>query len=235
MHAAIRHLLLKESRPAWNTKDLGLPVNQEDLAGTLLLFSYSVLEGLEKFGVWIDPKERQGYFKTWQIVGQMMGVVRELIPADLDEAAYLSALIRKRQLGRSQEGRDMLRALLRLLRANTPLTIIWAPAATMRYLLPAGVANVIGVPREIFGSLIIWVLATLNKLVNMAIGPCVRPVFFHRFGLQVAEWLIDVDRGSERAHFYIPTHLRTYWSSRGVVEKTFLQRLLYRPALKSRN
>jgi hypothetical protein len=118
MHAAIRGLV--SSDPAWNTRELGVPVNQEDLAGTLLMFSYFVLEGLKMLGVWIDPKERWGYFRTWQIVGRIMGVAPELIPADLDEAAELNALIWKRQFGTSPEGREMLLALLSLLKENTP-------------------------------------------------------------------------------------------------------------------
>jgi hypothetical protein len=226
MHAAIRHLLLTESNPAWNVEELGVPVNQEDLAGTLLVFSYFVLEGLKEFGVWIDPKERWGYFRTWQIVGRIMGVVPELIPADLDEAAELNSLICQRQFGTSQEGRDMLLALLFLLRENTPQPIIWAPAATMRYLVPPDAANMIGIPRDPFGCFTVRLLATLNKLASRALGRHARhPLFFRRFGLEVTEWLIRIDRGDDRAHFYIPTHLQTYWGSPSLRGgRTFWQR-----------
>jgi len=224
MHAAIRRLLSTD--PAWNTEELGVPVNQEDLAGTLLMFSHFVLEGLNMLGVWIDPKESWGYFRTWQIVGRIMGVAPELIPADLDEAAELNALIWKRQFGTSQEGRDMLLALLSLLKENTPKPIVWAPAATMRYLVPPDAGNMIGIPRARFGCLTVRLLASLNKLGSRALG-LRQPLFLHRFGLKVVEWLIRVDRGHERARFYIPTHLRTYWGGprlRLAEERTFWQR-----------
>jgi hypothetical protein len=222
MHAAIRHLL--SSDPAWNTQELGVPINQEDLAGTLLTFSYFVLEGLNLLGVRIDPRERWGYFRTWQIVGRIMGVAPELIPTDLDEAAELNALIWKRQFAASQEGREMLLALLSLLKENTPAPIVWAPAATMRFLVPPDAANMIGIPHHGFGCLTVGLLATLNRLAGTTLG-LRQPPFFRRFGLKVVDWLIRVDRGHDRANFYIPTHLRTYWGSPSPMERrTFWQR-----------
>ena len=45
MHAAVRHLVRSSPRydPEWGT-----PVNQEDLAGTLMTFSIVVLDALEQ-------------------------------------------------------------------------------------------------------------------------------------------------------------------------------------------
>ena len=40
MHAAVRNILLTESDPPGDEQLLGKPVNQEDTAGTLLLFSH---------------------------------------------------------------------------------------------------------------------------------------------------------------------------------------------------
>ncbi len=48
MHAAVRKLAA--AAPAWKP-EFGLPVNQEDLAGTLMSFSWIVLDGLDKLGV----------------------------------------------------------------------------------------------------------------------------------------------------------------------------------------
>jgi len=51
MHAAIRHLLLHDPHTPWDTADLGVPINQEDLAGTLMTFSYQILDGLNSSGI----------------------------------------------------------------------------------------------------------------------------------------------------------------------------------------
>jgi ER-bound oxygenase mpaB/B'/Rubber oxygenase, catalytic domain len=228
MHAAVRNILLTESDPPWDEQLLGKPVNQEDMAGTLLLFSHFVLDRLEKLGVWIDPEEKAGYFKAWQVIGGILGVLPELIPANLDEAVELNALIWKRQQASSQEGRDMLHALLELLKKDTPLPMKWAPGSTIRYLLPPRAADMIGVPPHRIGRRAIGMLAKLNGLVNRILGPAGIPsLFFRRFGLHVVNWLIKVDRGHARAKFDMPAHLRTYWGAPSAAEKkTFWQRWL---------
>ena len=49
MHATIRHLTLMEGQ--WDSKSWGVPLNQEDLAGTLMTFSVVVLDVFESVGV----------------------------------------------------------------------------------------------------------------------------------------------------------------------------------------
>src|SRR5687768_16325233 len=36
MHAAVRHLIRSDPKNPWDVKELGVPINQEDLAGTLM-------------------------------------------------------------------------------------------------------------------------------------------------------------------------------------------------------
>ena len=48
MHAAIRRLILARSEPAWDASSLGVPINQEDLAGTLLTFAWLPLDALAR-------------------------------------------------------------------------------------------------------------------------------------------------------------------------------------------
>jgi len=228
MHAAIRHVVLSESDPAWDIDALGRPVNQEDMAGTLQLFSTFVIDGLERLGVWIDSEEKIGYFRAWQVVGRIMGVCPDLIPATPEEAAGLNALIWERQQGASQDGRDMLAALLGFLKKDSPWPTKWAPGATIRYLLPPGAADMIGVPKHRVGRLAVGLVAKINRLLNKLLGPSLlSSMFFSRLGLRVVKWLIKVDRGGERAQFHIPSHLRTYWGAPSAAEeKTFWQRWL---------
>src|SRR5262249_45188084 len=48
MHAAIRHLVLKDRQRPYDPVAFGLPVNQEDMAGTLMTFSCVTLDALRK-------------------------------------------------------------------------------------------------------------------------------------------------------------------------------------------
>ena len=69
MHAAVRHLA--PTSPAWRP-DSGLPVNQEDLAGTLMAFSWIALDGLDKLGYRLTDDERAAYLHSWLVVGHLL-------------------------------------------------------------------------------------------------------------------------------------------------------------------
>ena len=128
-----------------------------------------------------------------------MGVAPELIPADLNKAAELNALIWKPAIWYLTGGSRNAARPLSLLKENTPAPIVWAPVGTVRYLVPPDAGNMIGIPRDRFGCLTVRLFATFNRLASRTLG-LRQPPFFRRFGLKVVEWLIRVDRGHSRAH-----------------------------------
>ncbi|RYE07381.1 MAG: DUF2236 domain-containing protein, partial [Sphingobacteriaceae bacterium] len=65
LHAAIRFYTDKSSK--WNAADWGLPVNQEDMAGTNLSFSLLIIRGLRKFGLTIEYKDQQAFMHLWNV------------------------------------------------------------------------------------------------------------------------------------------------------------------------
>lgn len=56
------------------------PINQEAMAGTLMLFSAGVVLALENFGVEITDEEKESYHALFRYVGHLMGVDAELLP-----------------------------------------------------------------------------------------------------------------------------------------------------------
>ena len=104
MHAAIRHLILGRIDVSWDTEHDGVPVNQEDMAATLMTFSYLVVTGLRRLGFWVSREEAEEYLAAWKVVGGLMGVLPELIPADFDEAARLTETIEGRQIAPGEVG-----------------------------------------------------------------------------------------------------------------------------------
>src|SRR5580704_3310522 len=68
MHAAIRHELLHDKGNQWDAS-FGVPINQEDLAGTLLTFSFLAVDGLRKLGANISIEAAQAYLDAWCGIG----------------------------------------------------------------------------------------------------------------------------------------------------------------------
>jgi mpaB/rubber oxygenase-like protein len=65
LHAAIRHLITTSHR--WDTAGDGVPICQEDLAGTLVSFSSVVVDALRKLGGRVDDEEAEDYYYyRWQ-------------------------------------------------------------------------------------------------------------------------------------------------------------------------
>jgi ER-bound oxygenase mpaB/B'/Rubber oxygenase, catalytic domain len=110
IHAQVRSMILRTGR--WDEGAWGAPINQHDEAGTSLLFSAAVLEGLRQLGVRIAPDEAEAYMHLWRWSGWLMGIDPELLVATEGEAARLGDLIKATQAAPDADSRALTRALL---------------------------------------------------------------------------------------------------------------------------
>jgi ER-bound oxygenase mpaB/B'/Rubber oxygenase, catalytic domain len=213
MHAAIRHLVLARHDLRWDTERDGIPINQEDLAATLMTFSYLVVTGLRRLGFWVSNDEAEEYLAAWKAVGRLMGVLPELIPVDFDEAGELTETIEARQVAPGDVGRGLTKALLAVLDAKTAPGV---PAALMRRMLPGAVCDGLGVPRDKVRDGLVVGLCGLVRLVDPVLQLLgTRTAAYRRFSMDLVQYLIERDRGGERAAFRLPTELHDFWKNQG--------------------
>lgn len=78
MHALVRAAM--NQRDDWDFDGWDSPVNQVQLAGTLMLFSLANLAGCQAMGMRFSDRERDAVFHFWRYVGLLMGVHPELVP-----------------------------------------------------------------------------------------------------------------------------------------------------------
>ena len=147
IHAAIRQFLIAEG---WDEQGLGLPINQEDMAMTLMTFSVAVLDGLEQFGIHEPPALQEAYFHTWRAIGHNLGVVEELLPDNVAEGRLLMNKILDRQAAASEEGQLLTQSLIDFAQSmlrNEKLAP--APETIIRYLIGTERASLLGLaPKE---------------------------------------------------------------------------------------
>ncbi len=133
LHGYMRYLLLKEPAGspggAWDFEKLGMPVNQEDQAYTLLTFGYVMVLGLERLGRHLTRDDREAFLHRWRLIGHLMGIEDGLMTDDWDEARRLFELIRDKESGPSPEGRVLTATLMDFLEELLP-----APAGLNRML-----------------------------------------------------------------------------------------------------
>lgn len=134
-HAASRHLIQRDTTRPWDVAALGVPVNQEDQAGTLMTFSYVVLEGLATLGLVLSEAEQEAWLYAWRVAAPLLGLDARLVPADVAEARALTAFIRERQIEASPEGVELTASLMEGLQTLMPAVMDGLPASLLRFFL----------------------------------------------------------------------------------------------------
>jgi ER-bound oxygenase mpaB/B'/Rubber oxygenase, catalytic domain len=162
IHAIARYFSIQSKQ--WDSS-WGTPVNQEDMAGTNLAFSYIALRGLRKSGVAATETEEEAYLHLWNVVGFLMGVNEQLLPQNLREAYQLDKAIAIRHFKPSEAGRGLTKALLKTLELQTASAnpaLQNFPAAQMRFLLGDEVANLLGLPKVKFETSLLKLTSELS-------------------------------------------------------------------------
>ena len=213
MHAAIRRLVSTSDAfdPEWGT-----PVNQEDLAGTLLAFSIVVLEAIEKLGTTVSDEDADAYFHSWNCVGHVLGIDRRLICDTLDDGRALRDRIVERNWEACPEGRAMTKALIDAMEHMTPGSIFDGfPAYVVRFLGGDELADILGVRSRDWTALLGGPLRLLTRESDRAddLIPGVAAISGH-FSRRLLEGFSWTVRGGERAPFDVPTELAARWNVR---------------------
>lgn len=80
----------------WDFRERALPNNQEELAYTLLTFSYVFLRGMRRIGIALTEEQERDYIHAWNVAGHFLGIRRELMVDTMDQAAGLFARMQAR-------------------------------------------------------------------------------------------------------------------------------------------
>lgn len=232
IHAAIRRLLVED--PDFDTETLGVPINQEDLAATLMTFSYLVLEGLGKMNMRVTDEQAQAYIDTWRQVGCLLGIESGLLPQNLEEAEQLTRAIQNRQVAPSQHG---IRLLDILRNALAEKTLPGLPSAMMRLFMPADVADAMEIPRNMMWPVPDWAIhqlvrtaGTIDSVILSRLGR--RSLILRDVSLDLLEQVMgwqDSEKGSKE-RFEIPDSI-DWWEQRDAERRGKVSRILLDTAL----
>lgn len=215
IHAAVRYLIHSYDR-TWRP-EYGTPINQEDMVGTMLSFSVAVIEGLRRLGMEPAAADAEAYFHSFRVLGYLMGISSQVLPESLAEARELALLIGKRQLGESSEGRELTRALVRLMDEAYPWPLKGMGPALMRFLLGEELADQLAVPKTSWGEQ--QILRIQQRFYISAESAANQYSFFAALRHTISHWYLThlemIDRGSGRPQLQIPETLRAAWRTSG--------------------
>lgn len=209
IHASIRYFL---GQRGWDHERFGEPINQADMAGTLLSFSVVVTDGLRLLHVPLSDEQEEAFVHLWNVAGYFIGLDLELLPRDAEDARALQNAILKHQMAHSPAGEDLAQAILLYLERMLGAHFLSRfPAVLTRFMVGDEIADVLRIrhkkahwPFYLFTRLIKWLADKEARFY---------PVRFitRRFNLLVLQGLIDEQNPVKKTHFRIPPGLSKDW------------------------
>jgi len=216
MHAVVRNLIAQKGQ--WDPA-LGRPINQEDMAATMLAFSVVTLRALPKLGYTPSPYEKHAYYHCWRVVGHIMGIDGELLPERYEDGERLFDKIAQRHFHWSQEGQEMTQALLSLMDHVTPGNLFDDLGEVLiHHLVGPSTARAAGVPDTydlksilVMGPLIGlgWATDQMDEQSLFSESLC------GLLGRKLMEGIVWAGRGKNRVPFRLPDQLRQTWGLHG--------------------
>ncbi len=164
IHSIIRYHIHQSGY--WDPEKSGIPVNQEDMAGTNLSFSLISIRALRQFGITISNKEAKDYLYLWNLISMWLGVDTMLLPESMREAHWIAKKISDRQVKYSQAGEQLTKHLIAQILRNDKLSQLQGyigPIITK--ILGVNYSNAIGLiePAVVKGEVAIGVVSTLLR------------------------------------------------------------------------
>jgi hypothetical protein len=215
MHAAVRSFCL--ASPRWNREAWGTPINQPDMAGTGLLFSWVVLDGLDKLGLGPRGPEREDLLHQWRYVSWLLGVDQDLLWTSEVEARDYWELLVATQGGPDEDSKRLATALLDSgpRGARTPEEraraerILPVSHALSRYFLGDAIADQLGLRKNLLGKAALPALSRLQAGSRMLARtvPMLSAGSAER-GARYWQFIVDQGLRGTPADFAIPEGIR---------------------------
>jgi len=165
MHAAVRYYTLQSGK--WDDH-WGVPINQEDMAGTNLSFSLIVIRGLRMLGYSVSQEDQAAFMHIWAVVGYLSGLDEDLIPENSKMAQQLDSIIKRRQFAVSAHGQELTSSLTaHILSVNKSKATANDILGLMRYLLGKEMADMLAIQAPELPAYKLTLIKTLNLLKSI--------------------------------------------------------------------
>lgn len=223
IHASIRYYL-KEGQyegKKWDVQSFDEPINQEDLAGTLMSFGPVILKGLEKLKSDLSNEEQFAYMHCWKVVGFLMGIDEALLPDTYEDGHQLATRILKHQGAASQAGEALTKSCAQFISNIIPGTAFDEfPDFLMHYFLQdfsdssgVNLSKCIGINAtdDLKNRIALRLTAYVtSKISDLDDHPQVRRLV-EVFNRHLLQGIIHHFNDGKKVHFYIPPSLQKNW------------------------
>lgn len=189
LHARVRKFVVKS--PGWNFEAWGLPVNQEDYAGTLFMFSLVYRRSLERIGVRFSERAQDGGHANWRWVGHLMGVHPGLLTTTRAEELALYGRMRRRNYFPDDDSRTLAHGLIKAMAGGPPFFLPRAALYSLsRRMIGDELADDLQFPRSTYWGHAVGATGFVNSITARAAGRSGR--FAVRLGEHLTRTIVDL-------------------------------------------
>lgn len=224
IHASIRYFILnRQTNPSgWDQEEYGYPINQQDMAGTLISFSALTLYGLSMMGIKLREEEKNSYMHCWKVIGYYIGLKDELLTDNYEEGWQLGLAILRTESEPSQDAKDLTNSCFDFIRAIMPLGLFSEYFETMMYYFCNSIGKEVGKDMpEILGlshritfyrKIEIWIMSLFCKVLSIEekILPFLQ-LEVGKFNQAFLKALSSKYNSKKGIEFYIPPGLKSDW------------------------
>ncbi|PNE01869.1 hypothetical protein A15D_02550 [Alcanivorax sp. MD8A] len=166
LHAMVRKYLRGRG---WETDQYDEPINQEDMAFTIIEFDYLALRGMERMGASLSDDDKVACHHMWRYMAHLNGVCDDMLTDSLDEEIYQYQRIRERQYNPNEEGRLLAQAVITALAGQPPFRLQESLLYELsRICLGDELADVYELPRSAFWLRAVLAYKAANKVATLA-------------------------------------------------------------------
>jgi hypothetical protein len=165
IHAMVRYFV--STKTDWD-KSWGVPVNQEDMAGTNLAFSYVIIRGMEQSHFILSERAVEDFLYAWRFIGYQLRIDEALLPKTREDAAVLERAIRERNFHESKEGPLLTSELIRHYKESFPAVAGYFVDSQIRYFVGPEVSSLLGIPAQPLKDRIVDRINSVRKKINRA-------------------------------------------------------------------
>lgn len=191
MPARWEHMMLSQ----WSIPVSGYPISQAYLAGTLLTFSYVVVDGLRRLWAPVSDAHARDYLQRWKAIGYKLGLDERLLAYldDMESARVLHQAMMVRFRAPTADGAQLAAALERYMIANIvdqiPLHRLFGmqrfPRVVMWHLAGPETCRAVGMVPGLVGRTFGWLVWQGLRLI----GLMKRLPLLKHLSQRVFEWL----------------------------------------------
>jgi hypothetical protein len=160
----------------WDLQERGLPNNQEQLAYTLLTFSYVFLRSMSKLGIHFTKYQEESYLHAWNVAGHVLGIHPDMQVDDMKSAKKLFARMQargrddwKRRPEDTDPRRGLGKALMDAMKSVTPEGPFKSfPVLLTRRLIGRASSKDLGIngPVSFVSRFAFWMLMGLARIID---------------------------------------------------------------------